>query len=470
MLTRSVWLSVLSVLALLFFFCKWYISAESGLNNFYLLIIFFSVNILALAVTPLRLIFLIFWECLGISSYLLVRWWRDREQARTLALVRLVASRIRDACFFTVFIFIDSIPSLFTSLMAIIAVASKSAQLFFFPWLLRAIERPGPVSALLHSSTLVLARVILGYRLNELDVIQSPTLVAGVIGLVLRVFGVVHQIDIKQRIACSTVYNIRLIFIWIALDQDIILVLHLILHAFLKASTFVTLRIFGHITDTQDTRCISNNSFKQVQLSILFTNLALSFIPLIRLRIFKEINVEFLQAEKTSFMFYVLFLSLLFLGLTISIELVIKLINPNNVLAKFIVLPKFLLVYINIVRYSLLVRLLLILILHSSNLTRLNRFVLLFGVALVLIHLISIRSSNIEFLYILQFSQSVLFHFDQSKIVTLREYSKIKLQFSRNETSLLGQHLSFNTILIRIFALILSLLVIFNLGLMLCSN
>ena len=94
------------------------------------------------------------------------------------------------------------------------AFSSKSAQFLFFPWLLRAMERPRPVSALLHSSTLVLAGVILSYRLKEMRArIDFRLLFSRILRLLLRVIGTIAFTDLKKRVACSTVYNVGFIFV-----------------------------------------------------------------------------------------------------------------------------------------------------------------------------------------------------------------------------------------------------------------
>ena len=287
----SVWTSVILVILSFLWFVPWYMESECSKRVFYCLIRVFSFSILGLSVVNFRLVFMLFWEILRICSYMLVRWWGRRDIARTMAVVRVISSRLRDFFLFVLYFRYFQSNSLLSLLSCIMAISSKSAQLFYFPWLLRAIERPGPVSALLHSSTLVLARVILGYYLR-LFRIRTRLLVSGSIGLFLRVVRTFIFVDLKKRVACSTVYNVRLMFIWLSLDILDVLSVHLVVHALLKSCAFSVLRVTSHLSATQDTRItISNNrSILVVFFKILLR--LLSFIPLIRLIMIKETVVE----------------------------------------------------------------------------------------------------------------------------------------------------------------------------------
>ena len=102
MLSLSVFTSICIVLTLLVMYIPWYMATEPNKFQFYLLIGFFSSSIFFLSITKLRIIFLIFWEFLRISSYLLVSWWGGRQLARSLAVVRLLSSRVRDICLFII--------------------------------------------------------------------------------------------------------------------------------------------------------------------------------------------------------------------------------------------------------------------------------------------------------------------------------------------------------------------------------
>jgi len=294
-LSLSVIVSVAFVISLLRVYIPWYMRQEPLKIQFYGLISAFTFSILMLSITNVGLIFLVFWEILRICSYLLVGWWKRRTVATSIAVVGLLSSRIRDACLFLIVLRPLQASSLCIKILIIIAVSSKSAQVLYFPWLLRAIERPRPVSALLHSSTLVLARVILTYRITELRTIVF-LFYSGILGIILRVFGTAVFIDLKKRVACSTIYNIRFIFIWIYIGYTSVLFTHMVVHAIVKASTFVLLRVSSHLLNVQDYRIFLRFSNKQITRIFILLIYLLSLLPLLGVLAFKEYRLELMSS------------------------------------------------------------------------------------------------------------------------------------------------------------------------------
>lgn len=343
----SVIVSVLLVLSLLYFYIPWYIASEPGKFQFFFLIILFSSSILFLSLVKFRLLFLFFWETLGVSSYLLVSWWKRRDLANSFALVRLLSSRIRDVCLFLVISGCDFFERFLFSLLFLIAFSSKSAQFVFFPWLLRAIEGPRPVSALLHSSTLVLARVILSYRLKEIGAgIDFRLLFSRVLRLLLRVIGTMAFTDLKKRVACSTVYNVRFMFVWVYLSEYEILSIHILFHAIIKSSTFVLLRVSSHLLNIQDIRHFLRYRHKHVTLLFILLLGLLSLLPLIRVLSFKETRVEILidrSLNMQTFLRLFLISSVRFLFFIEYVSLLPKHVFNS---AKFVPLPSFTHVYL----------------------------------------------------------------------------------------------------------------------------
>ena len=316
-------------------------STEPNKYQFYLLIRFFSSSILLLSITKLRIIFLIFWEFLRISSYLLVSWWRRRQLARSLAVVRLLSSRVRDICLFIILTSPTHINDISYSLLLLLAISSKSAQFIYFPWLLRAIERPRPVSALLHSSTLVLARVILCFRIKDCRN-NTIILIARLIRIIYRVLRTYIFLDLKRRVACSTVYNVRFLFVWIYLREYDILYLHIIFHAVVKSSTFVLLRITTHLIYVQDVRRFVRYTHKQISNIFILLLICLSALPLVRLRTYKETAIDFLLDTSTPIMLKTILFSLSWVRLGFVFEYILLLIKGHNSYTKILPLPTFL--------------------------------------------------------------------------------------------------------------------------------
>ena len=340
-LSLSVFTSIFIVLTLLAIYIPWYIATEPNKFQFYLLIRFFSTSILFLSITKLRMIFLVFWEFLRISSYLLVSWWRRRQLARSLAVVRLLSSRVRDVCLFLILASPIHIRDVSYSVLFLLAISSKSAQFFYFPWLLRAMERPGPVSALLHSSTLVLARVIACFRIKDFRC-NSLILIARIIRVAYRVLRTYVFLDLKRRVACSTVYNVRFLFIWIYLGEYDVIYLHMIFHAVVKSSTFVLLRITTHLMYVQDVRRFLRYTHKQMSNIFIILLVSLSALPLVRLRTYKETAIDILLDSSSPIVVKTLLFSLSWVRLGFVIEYVLLILKRHNSYTKILPLPSFL--------------------------------------------------------------------------------------------------------------------------------
>lgn len=340
-LSLSVFTSICIVLSLLIIYIPWYMSTEPNKFQFYLLIRFFSSSILFLSITKLRIIFLVFWEFLRISSYLLVSWWRRRQLARSLAVVGLLSSRVRDICLFLILVSPTHIRDISYSVLFILAISSKSAQFFYFPWLLRAMERPGPVSALLHSSTLVLARVILCFRIKDYRC-NSLILIGRLLRVVFRVLGTYIFLDLKRRVACSTVYNVRFLFIWIYLGEYDVLYLHIIFHAVVKSSTFVLLRITTHLIYVQDVRRFLRYTHKQISNVFIILLISLSALPLVRLRTYKETAIDLLLDSASPIFLKIVLFSLSWVRLRFVIEYLLLVLKRHNAYTKILPLPSFL--------------------------------------------------------------------------------------------------------------------------------
>ena len=340
-LSLSVFTSIFIVLTLLAIYIPWYIATEPNKFQFYLLIRFFSTSILFLSITKLRMIFLVFWEFLRISSYLLVSWWRRRQLARSLAVVRLLSSRVRDVCLFLILASPIHIRDVSYNVLFLLAISSKSAQFFYFPWLLRAMERPGPVSALLHSSTLVLARVIACFRIKDFRC-NSLILIARIIRVAYRVLRTYVFLDLKRRVACSTVYNVRFLFIWIYLGEYDVIYLHIIFHAVVKSSTFVLLRITTHLMYVQDVRRFLRYTHKQMSNIFIILLVSLSALPLVRLRTYKETAIDILLDSSSPIVVKTLLFSLSWVRLGFVIEYVLLILKRHNSYTKILPLPSFL--------------------------------------------------------------------------------------------------------------------------------
>jgi NADH-quinone oxidoreductase subunit L len=231
---------------------------------FYAVLNLFTASMLGLVLAPNFIQLYVFWELVGLCSYLLVGHWFEKPSARDAAIKAFVVTRIGDAALFVGIIifwattgstaftdislaaesgFIGG--SLFTTAVILVFVGAvgKSAQFPLHVWLPDAMEGPTPVSALIHAATMVAAGVYLVARTYDIFV-QSPTamLVVAYIGaftaLMAATMALVKK-DIKRVIAYSTVSQLGYMMLGLGIGNYTAGIFHLYNHAFFKALLFL---------------------------------------------------------------------------------------------------------------------------------------------------------------------------------------------------------------------------------------
>lgn len=267
-----------------------YISKDNNISRFIYLVLGFVISIGMLIIRPNLVRLLLGWDGLGLISYLLVIYYQNEKSARAGILTVLsnrvgdVAILLRIAFFFrkgrwNLIFYNREIRFYYITILSfllVLAGMTKRAQIPFSAWLPAAIAAPTPVSALVHSSTLVTAGVYLIIRVNPFlsKRVEVVLLILARLTIFIAGVGANFEYDLKKIIALSTLRQLGVIIGILALGRLDLAFFHLLNHALFKALLFLCAgRIIHRVKDNQDIRFIGR-LIKQIPLTIICINLA----------------------------------------------------------------------------------------------------------------------------------------------------------------------------------------------------
>ena len=265
-------------------YARYYLSPADPVPRFFSFFLAFMGSMLGIVLSGNLIQLVFFWELTSLFSFMLIGYWHHNANAREGARVALTVTAGGGLCLFAGVLVIGQIvgsydldrvlasgdeirsnPLYLPALsLVLVGALTKSAQFPFHFWLPRAMAAPTPVSAYLHSATMVKAGVFLLIRLwPALAGTEYWLLFVGSAGLLTFVLGAyfaIFQQDLKGLLAYSTISHLGLTTLLIGLDTPLALVaaiFHVINHATFKASLFMAAGIVDHETGTRDLRRLS---------------------------------------------------------------------------------------------------------------------------------------------------------------------------------------------------------------------
>nr|AWV83465.1 NADH dehydrogenase subunit 5 [Kikihia ochrina] len=265
-----------------------YMNNDKFINRFIYIVLGFVMSMILLIISPNMMSIIIGWDGLGLVSYCLVIYYQNLYSNNAGMLTALM-NRVGDVAILMAIAwmlnfgswnflsFINKMDMNYMLVMIIIASFTKSAQIPFSSWLPAAMAAPTPVSALVHSSTLVTAGVYLMIRFSNIilnfDYIQVFMLIS-ILTMLMSGISANFEFDLKKIIALSTLSQLGIMMTIIMFGYPMLSFFHLIVHALFKATLFLCAGILIHnFNNNQDIRVMGCLSF-QMPLTITMMNIA----------------------------------------------------------------------------------------------------------------------------------------------------------------------------------------------------
>jgi NADH-quinone oxidoreductase subunit L len=271
-----------------------YMAGDPGFSRYYAFQSLFVWAMMTLSISSAMLQLYVFWELVGLSSYLLIGFWYEKFSATQAGKKAFVMTRLGDVSFFIGLLLVlvhagnveilemnspalaagmDSGLLTLAALLIFGGIVGKSAQFPLMTWLPDAMEGPTPVSALLHSATMVAAGVYLFARLfpflSHSAVAMSVFLAVGTVSMLLASTMAMVSQDIKRVWAYSTISQLGFMIMGLAAGSLFAGSFHLGTHAGFKALLFLCSGVWVHLYETNDVHEISRRGGRLLRIPVV---------------------------------------------------------------------------------------------------------------------------------------------------------------------------------------------------------
>nr|YP_009312771.1 NADH dehydrogenase subunit 5 [Ducetia japonica]AOV63733.1 NADH dehydrogenase subunit 5 [Ducetia japonica] len=331
---------VMYISALVIYYSAEYMHGDFNINRFIILVLMFVLSMMFLIISPNLISILLGWDGLGLVSYCLVIYYQN-VKSYNAGMLTALSNRIGDVMLLMAIAWMLNFGSwnyiyylecmksekemLIISILVVLAAMTKSAQIPFSSWLPAAMAAPTPVSALVHSSTLVTAGVYLLIRFNNLIInsgMDKFLLLIGGLTMFMAGLGANFEFDLKKIIALSTLSQLGLMMSILAMGFASLAFFHLLTHALFKALLFMCAgAVIHNMKNSQDIRFMGNLCTELPLTTICFnvSNLALCGMPFLAGFYSKDLILEVVSLSYLNmFSFFLYFFST---GLTVCYSL-----------------------------------------------------------------------------------------------------------------------------------------------------
>uniref|UniRef100_A0AAU6PBZ8 NADH-ubiquinone oxidoreductase chain 5 n=1 Tax=Tituria planata TaxID=3133672 RepID=A0AAU6PBZ8_9HEMI len=321
--------TVLMISSMIMIYSKNYMEGNKNeMKRFVMLINLFILSMMLMIISPNLISIMLGWDGLGLVSYCLVIFYSSKKSYNA-GMITCLTNRLGDIGLLISiswvmsygswhFMFYKEMYTEKVSYMIIISCFTKSAQMPFYSWLPEAMSAPTPISALVHSSTLVTAGVYLTIRfMNKIN--SNYLLLLSMLTMIMASLCANYEFDLKKIIALSTLSQLGMMMSSTFLGMKELSFMHLITHATFKSLLFMCagIMIFYNMNN-QDIRNMGMMQKKLPMTSSCFSisTMALCGIPFLTGFYSKDLIMEMMSVNKMSMMTFILmFLSL---GMTMS--------------------------------------------------------------------------------------------------------------------------------------------------------
>nr|QGW14916.1 NADH dehydrogenase subunit 5 [Calliphora nigribarbis] len=327
---------VLMISSLVIFYSKEYMESDYKINRFIMLVLMFVTSMMLLIISPNLISILLGWDGLGLVSYCLVIYFQN-VKSYNAGMLTALSNRIGDVALLLAIAWMlnygswnyvfylesmkDNFEMMIVGGLVMLAAMTKSAQIPFSSWLPAAMAAPTPVSALVHSSTLVTAGVYLLIRFNILlssSWLGNLLLLLSGLTMFMAGLGANYEFDLKKIIALSTLSQLGLMMSILSMGYYKLAFFHLLTHALFKALLFMCAgAIIHNMNNSQDIRLMGSLSLMMPLTSSCFNvaNLALCGMPFLAGFYSKDLILETVSLSYINmFSFFLYFFST---GLTV---------------------------------------------------------------------------------------------------------------------------------------------------------